>query len=146
MVQLSFDILGAISGGDFDDNKKHLLVVKLMQKNISFFQAAADAAGLFKQGKVSVKDAISIKALKFHDEIINSINSGSVDNVHLFSMFEATDSLENMWKAFSFFREQIFAIQRDDFCINDRKVKVFLGGDFHFLDDLRSPRVSSNIP
>ena len=84
--------------------------------------------------------------MEFHDEIINSINSGSVDNVHLFSKFEAADTLENMWKVFSFFREQIVAVERDDFCINDRKVKVFLGGDFHFLDDVRSPRVSSNIP
>ena len=63
-AKLSFDMLGAISGGDFDDNNgKHLLVVKLMQQNFSFFQDAADAAGLFKRGKVSVKDAISIKAL-----------------------------------------------------------------------------------
>ena len=63
-AKLSFDTLGAISGGEFDDNnEKHLLVVKLMQQNFSFFQGAADAAGLFKEGKVSVKDAINIKAL-----------------------------------------------------------------------------------
>ena len=74
--------------------------------------------------------------MKFHIEIINSINSGSVDNVHLFCMFQAADTLENMWKVFSTFCEQIVAIQRDDFCINDRKVKIFLGGDFHFLDDM----------
>ena len=36
-AKLSFDILGAISGGEFDDNnEKHLLVVKLMQQSFSF--------------------------------------------------------------------------------------------------------------
>ena len=74
--------------------------------------------------------------MKFHVEIINSITSGSVDNVHLFCMFEAADTLENMWKVFGIFREQIVAIQKDDFSIDGRKVKIFLGGDFHFLDDM----------
>eukprot|EP00795_Rhopilema_esculentum_P009881 gene9881-18470_t len=34
----------------------------------------------------------------FHVKAVNSINSGSVDNVHLYTMFEGADTLENMWK------------------------------------------------
>ncbi len=49
--------------------------------------------------------------IKFHVEIINSITSGSVDNIHLFCMFEAADTLENMWKVFGIFCSQIDAIQ-----------------------------------
>ncbi len=71
-----------------------------------------------------------------HVEIINSSNSGSDDNVNLFCMFEAADTLELMWKVFGIFCSQIVAIQNDDFNIDSRKVKIFLGGDFHFLDDM----------
>ena len=53
-------------------------------------------------------------------EAVNSINSGSVDNVHLYTMFEGADTLENMWKVMGIFREQIVAIQKDDFSINGR--------------------------
>ena len=53
-------------------------------------------------------------------EAVNSINSGSVDKVHLYTMFEGADTLENMWKVMGIFREQIVAIQKDDFSINGR--------------------------
>ena len=53
-------------------------------------------------------------------EAVNSINSGSVDNVHLYTIFEGADTLENMWKEMGIFREQIVAIQKDDFSINGR--------------------------
>ena len=34
--------------------------------------------------------------VKMHVEIINSIRCGSVDNIHLYCMFEGADTLENM--------------------------------------------------
>ena len=36
--------------------------------------------------------------MKYHLEIVNSLKAGSVDNVHIYCMFEATDSAENMRK------------------------------------------------
>ena len=74
--------------------------------------------------------------MKFHIEVIISISAGSVDNVHLFCMFEGADSLENMWKVFAVYRNPIIAMQEDDFHLDGRKVLVFLGGDFHYLDDM----------
>ncbi len=71
-----------------------------------------------------------------HVEIINSSNFGSHDNVHLFCMLEAADTLKNMCKVFGIFRSQIVDIQNDDFRIEGRKVKIFLGCDLHFLDDI----------
>ena len=74
--------------------------------------------------------------VKIHIEILNSRNCGSVDNVHLYCMFEGADTLEDMWKVLGIFREQISAFQNEDFNIKGRKVKAFLGGDFHFTDDM----------
>ena len=66
--------------------------------------------------------------VKFHVEVVKSINSGSLSNVHhIYNMFEEADTLESI-------REQTVAIQKDDFGINGRKVKVFLAGHFYFLD------------
>ena len=36
--------------------------------------------------------------MKFHLEVVISLKAGSVDNLHIYCMFEATDSVENMWK------------------------------------------------
>ena len=38
--------------------------------------------------------------MKFHLEVVNSQKAGSVDNVHIYCMFEATDS-GNMWKVWN---------------------------------------------
>ena len=73
--------------------------------------------------------------MKFHVEILNSVNVGSVDNVHLYCMFEATDSYENMCKVWINYRSQIQAMQEESFKMNGRGVHVFLGGDWSFLDE-----------
>ena len=74
--------------------------------------------------------------MKFHVEIINSLNAGSVDNVHIYFMFEATDSVENMTKVWLPYKDQIKQMQDDNFTLNDgRAVQIFLGGDYHYLDD-----------
>ena len=73
--------------------------------------------------------------MKFHLEIVNSSMSASVDNVHIFCMFEAADTVENMWKVFAVFQKQISTIQDPSVTLGDCPVRLFLGGDFHFLDD-----------
>ena len=73
--------------------------------------------------------------MKFQIEIVNSSISGSVDNDHIFCMFEAADTVENMWKVFDVFRKPISAIQDPNFTLGDHPAHLFLGGDFHFLDD-----------
>ena len=73
--------------------------------------------------------------VKIHAEI-NSISCGSVDNVHLYCMFEGADTLENMWKVLGIVREQSDAIHKDDFNIRGRRVKAFLGSEFHFIDNM----------
>ena len=73
--------------------------------------------------------------MKYHVEVINSLKSGSVDNVHIYCMFEATDSVENMRKVWLPYHRQVKQIQEDGFMICSKEVVVFLGGDYHFLDD-----------
>ena len=68
-------------------------------------------------------------------EIVNSAIAGSVDNVHIYCMFEATDCIDNTWKLWLPFREEIKGMQKDGFQINGKEVKIFLGGDYHYLDD-----------
>ena len=70
--------------------------------------------------------------VKVHLEVTNSITCGSADNAHLYHMFEGADTLKNMWKVLGIIRDQTAAIQSDDFNINGRGVKVFLGADIHF--------------
>ena len=82
--------------------------------------------------------------MKFHFECINSSRIGSVDNVHMYSMYEAADTNENMWKVWLPYREQLARIQEDDFRLLGRKVVVFLGGDYHFLDDMMGHQGSSS--
>ena len=53
--------------------------------------------------------------MKFHVEIINSEIIGSVDNVHIYCMFEASDSIDNMWKVWVPHRDEIKKIQEADF-------------------------------
>ena len=73
--------------------------------------------------------------MKFHVEIVNDKNSGSRDAVHPYCMFEALDSVSNMWKIYSSYREFLAELQKPDFRIGEKKVKVFLGGNNHFLSD-----------
>ena len=47
--------------------------------------------------------------MKFHVEVINSKKAGSVDNVHIYCMFEAQDSVENMHKVWLLRRNQSYA-------------------------------------
>ena len=73
--------------------------------------------------------------MKFNAEMVNSNIAGSVDNVHIYCMFEATDSPENMCKVWLPYHDQIKEFQKEGYSISCKEFKVFLGGDYHFLDD-----------
>ena len=81
--------------------------------------------------------------MKFDVEIINSTSSGSVDNVHMFCLFEGADTVENLWKVFYVYRDSITKLQEEGFTIAGRSIRVFLGGDVHFLDDMLGHRGSA---
>ena len=75
------------------------------------------------------------KHMKFHFEVINCSNASSVYNVHIFAMYEGSDSHSNMALVLPKFFEAIERLQSEEFSLLGHKVKVFLGGDYHFLDD-----------
>ena len=73
-------------------------------------------------------------SMKFHLEIINDSKSGSRDVVHPFALYEASDSIENLWKVFSVFQTELKKLQEPDFILdNGKKVKIFLGGDYDYI-------------
>ena len=69
--------------------------------------------------------------MKYYVEIFNSLNAGYMDDVHIYSMFEAQDTVENMMKVwYPVYHDQIKQLQQSSFTLKDgRAVKVFLGGD-----------------
>ena len=74
--------------------------------------------------------------MKYHVEVLNSLKAGSVDIIHIYCMFEAADSVENMMKLWYPYRDQMKEMMKDDFTLKDgNSVLIFLGGDYHFLDD-----------
>ena len=74
------------------------------------------------------------KHMKFHFEVINCSNAGSVYDVYIFTMYEGSDSHRNMALVLQKFYEAIERLQSEEFSLIGHKVKVFLG-DYHFLDD-----------
>ena len=72
--------------------------------------------------------------MKFHFEVINCSNAGSVSNVHIFATYEGSDSHSNMASVLSKFYEAIERLRSEELSLIGHKVKVFLGGDDHFLD------------
>ena len=81
--------------------------------------------------------------MKWHFECLNT-DDRSVDNVHIYCMYEATDNVENMWKMWAMYHKQIKIMSEDSFLLLGRKVEIFLGGDFHFLDDTLGHQGSSS--
>ena len=64
--------------------------------------------------------------MKYHREIVNSFKAGSVDNVHIYCMFEATDSVENMQKVWLPYQEQILRMYQEEYTICGKKCKCSL--------------------
>ena len=73
--------------------------------------------------------------MKFHFEVINCSNARFVYNVHILALYKGSDSHSNMALVLPKFFEAIERLQSEEFSLIRHKVKVFLGGDYHFLDD-----------
>ena len=98
------------------------------QKKLQFENVDQNLKLLFSSGNRG-------KHMKFHFEVINCSNTGSVYSVHIFATYEDSDSHLNMALVLPKFFEAIGRFQSDEFSLIRRKIKVFLGGDYHFLDD-----------
>ncbi|XP_057296535.1 uncharacterized protein LOC130625451 [Hydractinia symbiolongicarpus] len=81
--------------------------------------------------------------MKFYFEFVNSVSSGSVYDVHMFCLYQASDCRQNMARVLRPFRDVIIEMQQSEFRMDRHKVKVFLGGDFHFIDDVLGHQGSS---
>ena len=72
---------------------------------------------------------------KFHFEIVAPDIVSSAYKVHIFAVFEALNSPQNMLKVLEPFESQIKNMQHKDFALpRGFKVKVFLNGDFKMLE------------
>ena len=83
------------------------------------------------------------KHIEFHFEIINCKDFGSVYNVHIFAMYEGADYRQKMAKVLRKFSRNIEEMQSERFSLCGHKVKIFLEGDYHFLDDCLGHQGSS---
>ena len=75
----------------------------------------------------------NMNSMKFHFEILNHKNVGSVDNVHCFCFYKGSDRDEDMQKMFEPFVDPLKKMGSEHFKLCDRNIKLFLGGDFKFL-------------
>ena len=62
--------------------------------------------------------------MKFHFEIINCKDSGSVDCVYIFAMYEGADSRQNMAKVLQKFLRDIEEMQSLRFSLCRHKLKI----------------------
>ena len=81
------------------------------------------------------------KSMKFHFEI--SHPRSSVFDVHIFSMYEGSDCLNNMAKVLKEFAGDFEKMADESFRLRGRKIEFFLGGDFKFLDGVMGTQGSS---
>ena len=70
--------------------------------------------------------------MKFHLEILNNRNVGSVDNVHCFCFYKGSDREEDILKMFQPFVRPLKEMGSKDFKLCGRNIQLFLGGDFKF--------------
>ena len=83
--------------------------------------------------------------MKFHFEVVIGNHSiVSVCDVHIFAMYKGSDCAENMEKVIASFQTVLREIQADGFRLDGHRVKVFLGGDFCFLDSCLGHQGSSS--
>ena len=71
--------------------------------------------------------------MKFHFEVITCSNAGY--NVHIFPMYQGSDSDSNMALVLPKCFEAIQRLKSEEFSLIGLKIKVFLEGDYHFHDD-----------
>ena len=84
---------------------------------------------------------------KFHFEIVAPGIVSSAYNVHIFAMYEALDSRQNMLKVLEPFEDPIKNMQHKDLTLpGGFKVKVFLNGHFKMLDLVMVHQTSATYP
>ena len=84
---------------------------------------------------------------KFHFEIVTPGTVSSAYNVHIFAMFEALDSRQNMLIVLEPFEGQINNMRHKDFTLpGGFKVKGFLNGDFKILDLVMGHQTPATYP
>ena len=81
------------------------------------------------------------KSMKFHFQICHL--ETSVFDVHVFCMFEGSDSPENMSKVLEKYSSAFQCMADPNFRIQGHKVEFFLGGDFKYLDGILGTQGSS---
>ena len=86
------------------------------QKKLQFENFDDNLWLLFSDGKGG-------KHMKFHFEVINCSNAGSVYNVHIFAMYEGSDSHSNMALVLPKFFEAIERLQSEEFSLIGHKVR-----------------------
>ena len=62
----------------------------------------------------------------------------------MFSLYEGSDCSTNLYKVLQSYREAFRKLQSDQFLMCGRKVRIFLAGDYHFLDDCLGHQGSSS--
>lgn len=71
--------------------------------------------------------------MKLHFEVISCSNDGSVHNVHIYTVYEDSDSHSSMALFLPKRYEAVERLQGEE--LIERKAKLFLGGDYNVLDD-----------
>ena len=72
--------------------------------------------------------------MKFHFQVVNNHLAGSCCNVHMFSLYPASDCYSNMATVLLPYYKEILELQKEPFRISGHKVCIFLSGDSKFLD------------
>ena len=72
-------------------------------------------------------------SMKFHVEVLNAENMGSVYNVMPYCIYEGADNYLNLAQVHFPYLSVYRAIQDPTFRLKGKAVKVFLGGDFKYL-------------
>ena len=84
---------------------------------------------------------------KLHFEIVAPGIVSSAYNVHIFAMFEALDSRQNMLKVLEPFEGPVKNMQHKDFTLlGGFKINVFFNGDFKMLDLVMGHQTSVTYP
>jgi hypothetical protein len=73
--------------------------------------------------------------MKFHFEVkIPDLPAGSVFDVHVFAMYEASEHPDNIRKVLGRFSRAVTEMHQEDYRLDGHKVKNMLGGDYKFQD------------
>ena len=82
--------------------------------------------------------------MKYLFEYMNFGSVGSVFDVNPFALHEGgAECYDNMAKVFDFYLQVLQKMQREDYCIDGRRLEFYLGGDLKFQDTCLGKQGSS---